>query len=98
MVKVILQQPVVKNLLIGSALANGQYFKVIWREKTVKQTESNLKEVDSESDVNEQHMSFTTLFKNWGKITKAGRGNGNEIEQQIQIFPNGYIKGLTLTR
>ena len=54
--------------------------------------------MDSESDVNEQHMSFTTLFKNWGKITKAGRGNGNEIEQQIQIFPNGYIKDLTLTR
>ena len=54
---------------------------------------------DSENYVNEQHiMSFTTLFKNWGKIRKAGRGNGHEIEQQIQIFPNGYIKVLTLTR
>lgn len=98
MVKVILQQPVVKNLSIGSALANGQYFKVTWREKTVDQTESNLIE-DSENDVNEQHiMSFTTVFKSWGKIRKAGPANGHEIEQQIQIFPNGYIKVLTLTR
>lgn len=98
MVKVILQQPVVKNLSIGSALANGQYFKVTWREKTVDQTESNLIE-DSENDVNEQHiMSFTTVFKSWGKIRKAGPANGHEIEQQIQFFSNGYNKGLTLTR